>query len=65
MRELCPVVIPINAGVAAFRRRSQARFRGGAVRVVDPAVEAPTVQHANLDLDHVEPTGMLGGVVEL
>jgi hypothetical protein len=27
--------------------------------VVDSAVEALATQHANFDLDHVEPTGML------
>jgi hypothetical protein len=29
------------------------------------AIEALTAEHADLDLDHVEATGMLGGVVEL
>jgi hypothetical protein len=33
--------------------------------VVDSAVEALAAQDADLDLDHVEPTGVLGGVVEL
>ena len=30
------------------------------VWVVDSTVEALTTQHADLDLDHVEPTGVLG-----
>ena len=34
-------------------------------RCVDAAVEALAAQHADLDLDHVEPAGVLGGVVEL
>jgi hypothetical protein len=32
--------------------------------IVDSAVQALAAQHADLDLDHVEPTGMPGGVVE-
>ena len=40
-------------------------FAAEPVWVVDSAVEALAAQHADLDLDHVEPTGMLGGVVEL
>src|ERR1700738_1717247 len=39
-------------------------FAAEPVWVVDSAVEALAAQHADLDLDHVEPTGMLGGVVE-
>ena len=35
------------------------------VWVVDSAVEALAAQHADFDLDHVEPTGVLGSVVEL
>jgi hypothetical protein len=33
--------------------------------VVDPATEALALQHADLTFDHVEPTGMFWGVVEL
>jgi hypothetical protein len=33
-------------------------LRGSAIQVL-------AAQHAGLDLDHVEPTGVLGGVVEL
>ena len=32
---------------------------------VDAAVQALAAQHANLDLDHVQPTGVLGDIVEL
>ena len=35
------------------------------VWVADSAVQALAAEHADLDLGHVEPTGMLGGVVEL
>ena len=40
-------------------------FADEAVWLVDPAIQALAAQHTDLDLDHVEPTGMLGGVVEL
>jgi hypothetical protein len=40
-------------------------FADEALGVVDSTVQALAAQHADLDLDHVEPTGMLGGVVEL
>ena len=40
-------------------------FAEEALRIVDAAIETLAAQHADLDLDHVEPTGMLGGVVEL
>jgi hypothetical protein len=40
-------------------------FTDEAVGVVDPAIQALTAQHADPDLDHVEPAGMLWGVVEL
>src|SRR3982074_2498872 len=40
-------------------------FAAEPVWVVDSAVEALAAQHADLDLDHVEPTGVLGSVVEL
>src|SRR5215218_3796697 len=33
--------------------------------VVDSPVQALAFEHPDLDLDHVEPTGVLGGVVEL
>ncbi len=33
--------------------------------VVDSAIDALAAQHADLDLDHVEPVGVLGCVVEL
>ena len=33
--------------------------------VVDSAIQTLTAEHADLDLDHVEPAGMLGGVMEL
>jgi hypothetical protein len=35
------------------------------VAIVDPAVETLSAHDADLDLGHVEPTGMLGRVVEL
>ena len=40
-------------------------FADEALGVVDSAIQALAGEHADLDLDHVEPTGMLGGVVEL
>ena len=33
--------------------------------IVDAAVEALPLEHADLDLDHVEPAGVLWRVVEL
>lgn len=32
---------------------------------LDPPIEALAAQHANLDLDHAQPAGMLGDAVEL
>ena len=40
-------------------------FADEALWIVDSAIQALAAEHADLDLDHVEPTGMLGGVVEL
>ena len=40
-------------------------FAAEGLRVVDSAVEALAAEDADLDLDHVEPTGVLGSVVEL
>jgi len=40
-------------------------FRYQAFAIVDALVEALAAQHADFDLDHVQPTGMLGDVVEL
>ena len=39
-------------------------FAAEPIWVVYSAVEALAAEHADLDLDHVEPAGMLGGVVE-
>jgi hypothetical protein len=33
--------------------------------VVDPAVQTLAIQYPNFDFCHIEPTRMLGGVVEL
>lgn len=41
-----------------------ADFGDEAVGVVDPAVKV-AVQDTDLDFDHAEPAGVLGGVVEL
>jgi hypothetical protein len=40
-------------------------FADEALWIVDSAIQAFAAEHADLDLNHVEPTGMLGGVVEL
>ena len=40
-------------------------FADEALWVVDSTVQALAAQDADLDLDHVEPAGVLGGVVEL
>ena len=40
-------------------------FGGEPIRVVDSTVQALAAQDADLDLDHVEPAGVLGSVVEL
>ena len=40
-------------------------FAKEALWVVDATIEALAAQDADLDLNHVEPTGVLGGVVEL
>src|SRR5271156_4360627 len=42
-----------------------ADFADEPLGVVYSTVEALAAQHPDLDLDHVEPTGVLGGVVEL
>jgi hypothetical protein len=49
---------------AAFRCRSQAVISRRS-RVVDPAIQALASQDADFDLDHVKPTCVLWGVVEL
>ena len=36
-----------------------------ALLAVDAPIQALTAQHANLDLDHVQPAGVLGDIVEL
>lgn len=36
-----------------------------ALFALDPPIQALAAQHANLDLDHAHPAGMLGDVVEL
>ena len=33
--------------------------------VIQATIEALTLQHADFDFRHVEPTGVLGGVMEL
>jgi hypothetical protein len=40
-------------------------FADEALGAVDPAVEALAAQDADFDLDHIEPTSVLGRVVEL
>jgi hypothetical protein len=35
------------------------------LRVIDAPIQALAAQHANLDLDHVQPTGVLWDIVEL
>ena len=39
-------------------------FLSEVIRVIDPAVETLAAQDTDLDFDHVEPTGVLRGVVE-
>ena len=66
MRALSVVNIQLMRAPAALRCRSQAAISlDEALRIVDSAVQALAAQHADLDLDHVEPAGVLGGVVEL
>ena len=55
MRARCGVALSFPGG----------DFGDEALGVVDPAVQALAAQHADLDFDHVEPAGVLGGVVEL
>ena len=43
-----------------MRRSRRREFAGG-----DASIEALAAQDADLDLDHVEPAGVLWGVVEL
>jgi hypothetical protein len=35
------------------------------LRVIDAPIQALAAQHTDLDLDHVQPTGVLGAIVEL
>ena len=39
-------------------------FADEALGVVDSTIQALAAEHSDLDLDHVEPTGVLGNVVE-
>src|ERR1700720_4988075 len=57
---------PFDASASGISRSlPSGDFTAEALWVVDSAIEALAAQHADLDLDHVEPTGVLGGVVEL
>ena len=50
----------------ALRCRSQAAISETSCSLgVDAPVEALAAQHADLDLDHVQPAGVLGDIVEL
>lgn len=40
-------------------------FGNEAIALADAAIEALATQHANLDFNHVEPTGVLWRVMEL
>ena len=57
---------PFDAGAGGISQS----FPGGdfgfeALPGSDPAVEALAAEHADFDLDHVQPAGVLGDVVEL
>ena len=66
MRALAVVNIQLMRAPAALRCRSQAaHFADEALRIVNSFGQALAAQHADLDLDHVEPAGVLGGEVEL
>src|SRR5258707_3953792 len=57
---------PIDAGAGGVSLSFPGvDFAAEPVWVVDSAVQALAAEYADLDLDHVEPTGVLGGVVEL
>ena len=56
---------PFDAGAAVVALLLPCRdFGSGLVVVCHSAIEALAAQDADFDLDHVEPTGVLGGVVE-
>src|SRR5260370_719956 len=56
---------PIDAGTSGVSLLFPCGDRAGeVVGIVDPAVQALAAQHADLDFDHIEPTGVLGSVVE-
>lgn len=52
----------LSLGIAATLPRTAFAIYGGPVH--QPATQALTIQDADLDLDHVEPTGVCGCVVE-
>jgi len=56
---------PFDAGAAVISRALPGcDFAAQSFGFVDPAIQALTAQEAGLDLDHVEPTCVLGDVVE-
>src|SRR5229473_4030928 len=57
---------PIDAGAGGVSLSLPCgNFADETLGVVYSTVQALAAEHADLDLDYVEPTGMLGGVVEL
>ncbi len=54
---------PRAGGVALVLPRLD--FRDEALALADAAAQALAAQNADLDLDHVQPTGVLGRVMEL
>ena len=65
-RALSVVNIHLMRERAAFRLSLPGGdFAAQSFGVVDPAIQALAAQDADLDLDHVEPTCVLWGVVEL
>src|SRR5580658_1328288 len=57
--------LPVNSTTLLIAPLLPSQHFGAQARLVgDPASDALAIQNANLDLRHVEPTGMLWGVVK-
>src|SRR5215471_7343278 len=56
---------PVDAGADSIALTLPSTDLGDeAVRVWEAPIQALAAQHADLDLDHIEPAGVFGGVVE-
>ena len=57
---------PLNSGARSIALAlPRSNFGYEVLLALDTPIQALAAQHANLDLDHVQPAGVLGDIVEL